>query len=96
VRWVHSYAVIMAMVTVLISFYQYCRHFFTFTPCPICAPTFNKTHHIDFSNERDLILSTDYIIKILLVTVLYSIFTLDFAYTVLFTINSLAIRLDVC
>jgi hypothetical protein len=53
------------------------------------VPTFNKTHDIDFANERDLILITDYIIKILLVTVLYSIFTLDFAYTVLFTINSL-------
>jgi hypothetical protein len=51
------------------------------------VPTFNKTHDIDFANERDLILITDYIIKILLVTVLYSIFTLDFAYAVLFTIN---------
>jgi hypothetical protein len=38
VHWVHSYAVIMAVVTVLISFYQYCRHFFTFTLCSIlCA-----------------------------------------------------------
>jgi hypothetical protein len=76
----------MAVVTVLISFYQYCRHL----RCVLfCVPTFNKTHDIDFANERDLILITDCIIKILLVTVLYSIITLDFAYAVLFTINSL-------
>jgi hypothetical protein len=79
----------MAVVTVLISFYQYCRHFLHLRRVLFCVPTFNKTHDIDFANERDLILITDYIIKILLVIVLYSIFTLDFAYTVLFTINSL-------
>jgi hypothetical protein len=58
VQWVHSYAVIMAVVTVLISFYIV--GIFLHLCCVLfCVPTFNKTHDIDFANERDLILITD-------------------------------------
>jgi hypothetical protein len=42
VHWVHSYAVIMAVVTVLISFYQYRRHFLHLRRVLFCVPTFKK------------------------------------------------------